>query len=153
MASSIPLQLAETVQTAHINRDPSPEHDLNPSTAASRKEPVSLEPVFPDDGGIDDDDEDDEDDDDLAEAAEAAVSHSEAEEEDDEEEDETEDELLYRSRVKPRPRRHRLPPMPDLRFEQSYLSSIRNADTWWKVGWITARDQVCAGGCSSSHAS
>jgi hypothetical protein len=32
--------------------------------------------------------------------------------------------------------------MPDLRFEQSYLHSIRNADTWWKVGWITVRDQV-----------
>jgi hypothetical protein len=141
MASSIPLQLAETIQTAHIKRDPSPQHDLNPSTAASHKEPVDLEPVFPDDGGIDDDD-------DVASAA-AVASHSDIEEED--EEDETEDELLYRSRVKPRPRRHHLPPMPDLRFEQSYLSSIRNADTWWKVGWITARDQVCTGECSSSY--
>jgi hypothetical protein len=151
MASSIPLQLAETVQTAHLNRDPSPQHDLNPSTAASQKEPVILESVFPDDGGIDDDD-DDEDDDDLAGEAESAAIHSDGEEEDDEEDDETEDELLYRTRVKPRPRRHQLPPMPDLRFEQSYLSSIRNADTWWKVGWITARDQVCAGERSSFHA-
>ena len=147
MASSIPLQLAETVQTAHLNRDPSPQHDLNPSTAASHKEPVSLEAVLSDDGGIDDDDDDD---DDLAGAAEAAASHSDGEEED--EEDETEDESLYRTRVKPRPRRHHLPPMPDLRFEQSYLWSIRNADTWWKVGWITARDQVCAGERSSAHA-
>ncbi|EAQ91367.1 hypothetical protein CHGG_03302 [Chaetomium globosum CBS 148.51] len=111
MASSIPLQVAETVQTAHINRDPSPRHDLNPSTAASKKEPVTL-----DDGTID---------------------------EEDDEEGETEDEGVYRSRITPRPRRHhQFPPMPDLRFEQSYLSSIRNADTWWKVGWITARDQL-----------
>ncbi|KAK4123208.1 DUF1770-domain-containing protein [Parathielavia appendiculata] len=125
MSASIPLQIAETVQTAHVNRHPSPQHDLNPSTAASRKEPVDLEPVFPDDGGID----------------EETVNHIEGEEED-EDEDETEDEELYRSRIKPRPRRHHLPPMPDLRFEQSYLWSIRNADTWWKVVWITARDQV-----------
>jgi len=127
MSSSIPLQLAETVQTAHLNRAPSPQHDLNPSTAASRKEPVRLEPAFPDDGGIDGD--------------ELAINHSE-EEEEEEEEDETEDEGLYRTRIKARPRRHHLPPMPDLRFEQSYLWSIRNADTWWKVGWITVRDQV-----------
>ncbi|KAK3295559.1 uncharacterized protein B0H64DRAFT_395632 [Chaetomium fimeti] len=119
MSSSIPLQVAETVQTAHINREPSPRHDLNPSTAASKKEPVRLEPL--DDGSIDQD--------------------VEAEEE--EEEGETEDEKVYRrSRITPRPRRHQFPPMPDLRFEQSYLSSIRNADTWWKVGWITARDQL-----------
>ncbi|KAH6850096.1 hypothetical protein B0I37DRAFT_370727 [Chaetomium sp. MPI-CAGE-AT-0009] len=120
MSGSIPLQLAETVQTAHINREPSPRHDLNPSTAASRKEPVRLEPVAPEDGSADE------------EGSSA-----------DDEEDETEDEKIYhRSRITPRPRRHNFPPMPDLRFEQSYLSSIRNADTWWKVGWITARDQV-----------
>lgn len=137
MSTSIPLQLAETIQTAHINREPSPAHDLNPSTAASKKEPVHLEPVFPvhDDGGIDGLDDDDN----------VVVEGEEGEEEEGEEDeldDETEDEELYRSRVTPRPRRHHLPPMPDLRFEQSYLWSIRNADTWWKVGWITVRDQV-----------
>ena len=123
MSSSIPLQVAETVQTAHINRDPSPRHDLNPSTAASKKEPVRLEPVTPlDDGSIDEEDEDEEDEDETGDEGEGR---------------------LYRSRITPRPRRrHQFPPMPDLRFEQSYLSSIRNADTWWKVGWITARDQV-----------
>jgi hypothetical protein len=126
MSSSIPTQIAETVQTAHINRNPSPRHDLNPSTAASKKEPVRLEQVALDDGSIDDEEDEDE--------------------EDEEDEDETQDQgegHLYRSRITPRPRRrHQFPPMPDLRFEQSYLSSIRNADTWWKVGWITARDQV-----------
>lgn len=138
MSSSIPLQLAETVQTAHLNPAPSPQHDANPSTAASKKEPVRLEPVFLDDGGIDDEDA-------AAAAAAAAAGHSGMEEEGYIEEDETEDEeeeKLYRSRITPRLRRHNLPPMPDLRFEQSYLWSIRNADTWWKVGWITVRDQV-----------
>ena len=39
--------------------------------------------------------------------------------------------------------RHRnLPPLPDLRFEQSYLASLKDADTWGRVAWITTRDQV-----------
>ncbi|KAI1990158.1 hypothetical protein LOZ53_003303 [Ophidiomyces ophidiicola] len=42
--------------------------------------------------------------------------------------------------VKPRHRAH-LPPIPDLRFEQSYLASLRGADTWGRVAWITMRDQ------------
>jgi hypothetical protein len=123
MADSIPLQLAETIQTAHIQRNPSPEHDLNPSTAASKREPVRLEPVFRDDSGIDESEDRD---------------HTE------DEEDEDEDDELYPSRITPRQRRpqHHLPPLPDLRFEQSYLSSIRNADTWWKIVLITVRDQV-----------
>ncbi|RDW78775.1 DUF1770 domain-containing protein [Aspergillus mulundensis] len=44
--------------------------------------------------------------------------------------------------LRPLSRRHTLPPLPDLRFEQSYLSSIRGADTWGRVAWITIRDQV-----------
>jgi len=43
------------------------------------------------------------------------------------------------------PRRQNLPPLPDLRFEQSYLKSIEHATGWggWKgIGWITFRDQV-----------
>jgi hypothetical protein len=115
MASSVPLQIAETIQTAHINRHPSPEHDINPSTAASRKEPVTLEkhtPLFPDDGIDEDEDEDEED-------------------------------VPY-SVLRPKARRAHLPPIPDLRYEQSYLHSIRSADTWWRVVLITARDQVRA---------
>ncbi|KAL2881134.1 hypothetical protein SGCOL_003424 [Colletotrichum sp. CLE4] len=106
MASSVPIQIAETIQTAHINRAPSPSHDLNPSTAASEKEPVTLEPVH-----------DDLDDDEL-------------------------DDYIPRSVVNSKPRTAKLPPMPDLRFEQSYLNSISKADTWGRVAWITARDQV-----------
>lgn len=151
MSSSVPLQAAEAVQTAHLQRHPSPRHDLNPSTAASKREPVRLEPVNPDDVEEDDDDDDDEEEDsEEEEEEEGSEEEEEAEaleleledEEEDEDETETEDESLYRSRVRPSPRGHHLPPLPDLRFEQSYLWSIRNADTWWKVGWITVRDQV-----------
>lgn len=101
MASDIPIQIAETIQTAHINRAPSPSHDMNPSTAASTKEPVVLEKHV-----------DDEDDD------------------------------IPISVLRPKPRSAHLPPLPDLRFEQSYLHSISEANAWWKVLWITARDQV-----------
>lgn len=126
MATSLPLQIAETVQTAHINRHPSPAHDLNPSTAASRKEPVTLvvdhdekhdHHFFPDEG----------------------IDGTDGE---DEEEEDYDDGVGFRG-LKPKPRRAHLPPLPDLRYEQSYLHSIRNADTWWKVVLVTARDQVC----------
>lgn len=55
MASSdIPMQIAETIQTAHINREPSAAYDINPSTAADTRLPVQLE-----DRKVEDDDEDD----------------------------------------------------------------------------------------------
>ncbi|KAJ5182747.1 hypothetical protein N7492_000363 [Penicillium capsulatum] len=44
--------------------------------------------------------------------------------------------------IKQVPRRQNLPPLPDLRFEQSYLASIKDANTWGRVAWITVRDQV-----------
>ncbi|KAL1871718.1 hypothetical protein VTK73DRAFT_1858 [Phialemonium thermophilum] len=114
MAHSIPLQLAETIQTAHIRRNPSPSHDINPSTAASRKVPVVLEEHPIDefqDAGID-------------------------------EGDEEEDHDIPYSAVRPKERSSHLPPLPDLRFEQSYLHSIAHATSGWKIAWITLRDQV-----------
>lgn len=57
------------------------------------------------------------------------------------EDDEDEEDIPY-SVLRPAPRHSNLPPLPDLRFEQSYLRSISNADTWWKVALITTRDQV-----------
>jgi len=118
MASSVPLQIAETIQTASINRTPDPKHDLNPSTAASEKQPVELshsDPslskyIYEDDGGIE----------------------SEADDEDD---------IPY-SVLKPVPRRKSFGPLPDLRFEQSYLASIAGARNNWGVAFITIRDQV-----------
>ncbi|UPK89212.1 hypothetical protein LCI18_000147 [Fusarium solani-melongenae] len=55
--------------------------------------------------------------------------------------DEDEDDIPY-SVLRPQPRHYNLPPLPDLRFEQSYLRSISKADTWWKVALITTRDQI-----------
>ncbi|KAI3337133.1 DUF1770-domain-containing protein [Xylariaceae sp. AK1471] len=123
MSSSIPTQIAELVQTAHIKRDPSPRHDLNPSTAASAKEPVYLSPssspLRRPRANNRHDDLDDIDDEDIP------IS------------------VLVRPREAPRRRRAQpLPPMPDLRFEQSYLHSIAGAETWWRVAWITVRDQI-----------
>ena len=119
-------ELASTIQAAHIKRDPSPLHDANPSTAASQRAPVSLHPV--------------------------TSSRSSAYELDDDDDDDD----IPISVLKPTPRRGgrrgsrhdgqqplpHFPPIPDLRFEQSYLHSIAGAGTWWRVAWITVRDQV-----------
>ncbi|KAJ4392008.1 hypothetical protein N0V93_005628 [Gnomoniopsis smithogilvyi] len=104
MASSdIPMQIAETVQTAHINREPSAAHDINPSTAADTREPVQL-----DERKVEDEDEDD----------------------------------IPTSVLRPLKRFDHLPPLPDLRFEQSYLHSIKDAKSWWMVAYITTKDQL-----------
>ncbi|CAN8096831.1 unnamed protein product [Discula destructiva] len=112
MASSdIPMQVAETIQTAHINREPSAAHDINPTTAADTREPVVLE-----------------------------ESKVEAEDGDDAAEDGDDD--IPVSVLRPRRRFSHLPPLPDLRFEQSYLHSIQDAKTWSMIAYITARDQL-----------
>lgn len=110
MSASVPLEIASTIQSASIKRNPSPNHDINPSTAASSKEPVSVHPdyAYGDKGSIDG--------------------------------EEIED-IPY-DVIRPLPRRASFPPIPDLRFEQSYLASIAHADSYWKVAFITLRDQV-----------
>lgn len=97
--------IASTIQSASIQKHPDPHYDLNPSTAASQKEPVTL-------------------------GSSPAAS------------DVAEDEIPL-SALHPRPRRKTLPPLPDLRFEQSYLKSIEKAESWQGVAYITIRDQVC----------
>jgi Fungal protein of unknown function (DUF1770). len=99
------LDIPELLQSASIKRHPSPSHDINPSTAASEKQPVVAAPVS-----------------DAASIASDIVDPSRV--------------------IRPVRRRQTLPPLPDLRFEQSYLASIRDADTWGRVTWITIRDQV-----------
>jgi len=106
-AQDAAMQMAETIQTASIVDSPSVEHDMNPSTAASEKEPVRLERRPSDD----------------------MMS--------DIEEDEVPISLL-----RPMPRKPQMPPLPDLRFEQSYLSSIKDAKDWKVVTYITMRDQI-----------
>jgi hypothetical protein len=120
MADSVPLQIAETIQTASINRAPSPTHDLNPSTTVSSKEPVHVSHTDPTDSHSID---------------------SELYSEDEELIDADEYDIPY-SVIRPLPRKHALPPLPDLRFEQSYLASISKAETKGRIAWITIRDQV-----------
>jgi hypothetical protein len=116
MSDSLVMEIGSTIQSASIKRDPSPHHDLNPSTAASKKESVKLSQqssdssyIYEDGEGIDGDEE--------------------------------EEEVSY-SVLKPLPRRQSFGPLPDLRFEQSYLSSIAGAESNWGVAFITIRDQV-----------
>lgn len=108
MASSIPIQIAETIQTASINRAPSPRHDLNPSTAASSKQPVRVSPI---------------------ESPSSPRSP-------------TSRQSSPPYNIRPVPRKRNLPPLPDLRFEQSYLASIQNTTSWQGVAYITIRDQL-----------
>jgi hypothetical protein len=122
MSDSLPLTIAETIQTASINRAPSPTHDLNPSTAASEKQPVFVSP--------------------HASPSASSVDKYAYDEGDGIDEDEDEDEDIPYNVIRPIPRRASFPPLPDLRFEQSYLASIAAADTKWKVAYITIRDQV-----------
>jgi Autophagy receptor ATG43 len=118
MSDSLPLEIGEIIQTASINRAPSPAHDINPSTAASEKQPVFVSPhVTPSDSSLD------------------KYAYEGVDEEEEEED------IPY-SVIRPIPRRASFPPLPDLRFEQSYLASIAAADTKWKVAYITIRDQV-----------
>jgi hypothetical protein len=113
MSSSIPLQVGETLQTLSINRSPSPAHDINPSTAASEKIPVKVSRQASD-----------------IDSYSSSILGSDIDEEE------------YMA-VHPTRDRASLPPLPDLRFEQSYLASIRGADTYGKIAYITIRDQVC----------
>ncbi len=120
MSSSIPLQIAETIQTAHINRAPDVAHDLNPSTAASSKQPVTVSHNVPRSDSSHD----------LDLYDEAGID-----------EDEDAEDIPY-DVIRPLPRKLSIPPLPDLRFEQSYLASIAAADTKSKIAYITIRDQV-----------
>lgn len=122
MADSLPLEIASTIQSASINRHPDTRHDLNPSTSASAKQPVTISHTH---SHISDEDE-------------YGIDGDSENGEEDEEED-----IPY-SVIRPIPRGPEMPPLPDLRFEQSYLASIAHADTNWKIAWITTRDQVFA---------
>ncbi|KAM4054756.1 hypothetical protein HRG_005579 [Hirsutella rhossiliensis] len=113
--SSVAGEVAATIQAAHIRTDPDPKLDIAPSTAAEEKQPMTLEEST------------------RLSQADDALHH------DDDGIDQ--DDIPY-SVLRPTPRKRSLPPLPDLRFEQSYLHSISNADAWWKVLLITARDQI-----------
>jgi hypothetical protein len=104
-SSSLPTELASTIQAGHIRRHPDPRQDIAPSTAADTAQLVDVHTVRRSD--IDNDDDD----------------------------------IPY-SVLRPPKKHYNLPPLPDLRFEQSYLRSIESADTWWKVLFVTIKSQV-----------
>ncbi|XWW97585.1 hypothetical protein V2A60_005569 [Cordyceps javanica] len=120
-SAELPTEIASTLQAGHIRSNPDPALDMAPGTAADDKEILGDKYDYDALGsnaadqldGIDDDDDDDDDDD-----------------------------IPYSVLKRPRRQRQALPPLPDLRFEQSYLKSIAAADTWWKIALITTRDQV-----------
>ena len=125
MSTNPAIELASTIQSASINRAPSPTHDINPSTAASQKIPVSAsEPSLSQylydtsDAG------------DLEEVLEDGIEVDD--------EDGIPEEVL-----RPLPRRKSFGPLPDLRFEQSYLRSIEGCESNYGVAAVTIRDQVC----------
>ncbi|KAI1358598.1 hypothetical protein F5Y08DRAFT_111089 [Xylaria arbuscula] len=123
--SSVPTQIAEVIQTAHINREPSPRHDLNPSTAASTRESAYIPKER------------------QQQQRDAHLLGEEGESIDGEDEEDIPLSVLVRPRGAERRRRApSFPPMPDLRFEQSYLHSIAGAESWGRVAWITVRDQI-----------
>lgn len=55
---------------------------------------------------------------------------------------EVDDDVIEEDVLRPLPRRKSFGPLPDLRFEQSYLRSIEHAESNWGVAAITLRDQV-----------
>ncbi|KIW16739.1 hypothetical protein PV08_03928 [Exophiala spinifera] len=112
MASNPAAELASAIQSASIKRHPSPEHDVNPSTAASKKVPATLESQSPPHS--------------LSRSASLSTTES----------------TIPSEIIRPRSRRKSFPPIPDFRFEQSYLASIKNADTPLRVAVITIRDQL-----------
>ena len=114
-------ELASVIQSTHIEHNPSVAHDVNPSTAASKKIPAEIVP--------NDNDHDHDHDHDLDDTSSHTSDSS------------TIPSDVIRSRPRKAPSRHHLP-LPDLRFEQTYLASLKNADTTGKVAYITIRDQV-----------
>ncbi|OAR00717.1 hypothetical protein LLEC1_00224 [Akanthomyces lecanii] len=114
--TELPTEIASTIQAAHIRSNPDPVLDMAPGTAADDKEILDEKYDYD------------------------APQNNAAEQLDDIDDDD--EDIPYNVLKRPRRQRQALPPLPDLRFEQSYLKSIAAADTWWKIALITTRDQV-----------
>jgi Autophagy receptor ATG43 len=125
MSDSTPLQVAETIQTASINPSLELAHGTSLTTATSTNQPLTIPRASHGQ---------------LEESSYGEVGLDDIDDGDNEDEADAED-ISY-DVILPLPRRASLPPLPDLRFEQSYLASIAGATTYWKVAYITIRDQV-----------
>ncbi|RKF73329.1 hypothetical protein GcM3_094007 [Golovinomyces cichoracearum] len=132
MTSSIPLQIAETIQTASINSNPTPKQDLNPFSSTSPSyQDTNRKPNDRKYSSLD-----------KANTATTKTTTSSAASSvssidcDEVNNDRTSFDSIFRRRNR------NIGPLPDLRFEQSYLNSIAGAKTAWDVAVITFRDQV-----------
>lgn len=56
--------------------------------------------------------------------------------------EDAEDDEIPLSVLRPTPRRAQMPPLPDMRLEQTYLASIKDTTSWYGVAYVTIRDQV-----------
>lgn len=120
-STNIANEIASTIQTAHIDHHPDPAYDLNPSTAASKKQPVRFRSHAANRRSSD------------------ALSPSP-----------TRSSEIPLSVLEPPPRRNNLPPLPDLRFEQSYLARIKpfsqpadgSPPNYLMIAWVTILDQA-----------
>ena len=123
MEVTIPManEIASTLQTASIQRNPDPAYDLDPSTSASQKRPVKVSNVVP--------------------FRRSSASASDSSDGPRPLSSHPGDEIPV-SILRPAPRAHNLPPLPDMRFEQSYLARIKHCQTSWSVAWITFLDHV-----------
>ncbi|KAK6502524.1 hypothetical protein TWF506_003105 [Arthrobotrys conoides] len=133
--SDIPFLAVESALTdGHIREGDTPETAIAPSTAADSKTVLTDSEYSAVEAEEDDERE----------------LHDELDQEEDDEADEVasiSSSVLYSSGHEThRSLRHRpLPPLPDLRFEQSYLASIRHAreeGKYWLIALITVKDQV-----------
>jgi len=121
MAGNIANELASTLQSAHIVSHPDPAYDVNPSTAASKKQPVRFRPNA------------------ARRPSSDTLSPSP-----------TRSSEIPLSVLEPPPRRNNLPPLPDLRFEQSYLARIQpfsqpadgGPPNYLMIAWVTLLDQA-----------
>lgn len=112
-------EFLSTLQTASINHHPDPAYDINPGTSASSKIPVHISPSSHSDphGPV-------------AHAASPTHNHPHPS-----------DDTIPLDVLQPAPRAT-LPPLPDLRFEQSYLARISTCQNPWSVAWVTLLDHV-----------
>lgn len=110
-------EIASTIQATSIKRHPDPDHDLDPSTSASQKRPVKISNVVPFRSSFTD-----------SPGTSPPSAHP--------------DDEIPLSVLQPAGRSHALPPLPDMRFEQSYLARIKHCQTTSAVAWVTVFDHV-----------
>lgn len=111
-------ELVSTIQSTSIQHNPDADYDLNPSTSASAKLPVTISDSY------------------------AELDPSDLDPSNDLSPTSSRTSSIPTATLEPLPRKRNLPPLPDMRFEQSYLKSIEHTDSPYTIAYITIRDQV-----------